>query len=296
MPFKPTKAGKVDTLAELRFPVLASPKLDGIRAVVHDGIVKSLSLKPIPNQHIQQLFGRPEFNGLDGELIIGSPTDPDAFNNTTGAVRRASGTPAVGFHVFDDFINPTHPFEARLKEVLRKSLNVPTIHAVPHILINNSDAMEQYINECLSAGYEGAMTRSLDGPYKFGRSTAKEQWLIKHKLFEDGEAVVIGFTEMMHNANEAKTNELGRTQRSTHQENMIPTGSLGTLIVQELDTGIDFEIGTGFTAKQRQEIWDDRFNWLNKIVKFKHQAHGRVNKPRLPVFLGERLRIDISDK
>ena len=42
----------------------------------------------------------------------------------------------------------------------------------------------------------------------------REGYLLKVKRFVDGEALVIGVTEPMHNANEAKTNELGRTARS----------------------------------------------------------------------------------
>ena len=46
--------------------------------------------------------------------------------------------------------------------------------------------------------------------------------------------------------------------------------------------------GTGFTDAQRNAIWDSRYDYLNKIVKFKYQAIGTVDKPRIPVFLGIR--------
>ena len=48
----------------------ASPKLDGIRCMIQDGIALSRSLKPIRNEHVQYILGREIFNGLDGELII----------------------------------------------------------------------------------------------------------------------------------------------------------------------------------------------------------------------------------
>jgi DNA ligase 1 len=56
------------------YPMLLSPKLDGIRCLIINGVVCGRSLKPIPNRFVQQLFGRPELNGLDGELIVGPPT------------------------------------------------------------------------------------------------------------------------------------------------------------------------------------------------------------------------------
>lgn len=47
-----------------KYPVLVSPKLDGVRAIVKDGVLLSRSLKRIPNLHCQKLFARPEFEGL----------------------------------------------------------------------------------------------------------------------------------------------------------------------------------------------------------------------------------------
>jgi DNA ligase-1 len=49
----------------LKFPLLASAKIDGVRALVKDGKVLSRSLKPIPNRHVQEMFGSLE--GADGE-------------------------------------------------------------------------------------------------------------------------------------------------------------------------------------------------------------------------------------
>ena len=79
----------------LSYPLLASPKLDGVRALIINGIVMSRSFKPIPNAHVQELFGRPEYNGLDGELIVGAPTDKDVYRNTTSGVMSQAGEPDV---------------------------------------------------------------------------------------------------------------------------------------------------------------------------------------------------------
>lgn len=69
--FRPMLATDAD-LGKLRFPLLASAKLDGVRAVVRDGVVYSRSNKPIPNAYVQQKFSR--FEHFDGELIVGDPT------------------------------------------------------------------------------------------------------------------------------------------------------------------------------------------------------------------------------
>jgi len=96
--FKPMLAGTAD-LEKLRLPLLGSPKLDGIRAIVIDGVVVSRNLKPIPNRRIQAIFGKNFLNGLDGELIVGDPTAKDAFRQTSSGVMSIEGDPDAMFHV-----------------------------------------------------------------------------------------------------------------------------------------------------------------------------------------------------
>src|SRR5688572_8614407 len=91
------------TGAPKMFPLLVSPKLDGIRCLVIHGVLVSRNLKPIPNKWIQGLFGQKKYNGLDGELIVGSDTAVDVFQTTTSGVMSIEGEPDVRFHVFDDF-------------------------------------------------------------------------------------------------------------------------------------------------------------------------------------------------
>ena len=45
----------------------------------------------------------------------------------------------------------------------------------------------------LNAGYEGLMLRDPNGIYKFGRSSVKENILLKVKEFMDDEAEIIAF-------------------------------------------------------------------------------------------------------
>lgn len=71
--FKPTLAVNAD-FTKIQYPVYASPKLDGIRCSIVDGKALSRTLKQIPNKHIFNQLSTTDLNGLDGELIIGSPT------------------------------------------------------------------------------------------------------------------------------------------------------------------------------------------------------------------------------
>ena len=96
---KPMLAAPVDSLDTLKYPLLASTKLDGIRAIITTDGPRTRSLKPVPNAHINSLLGTLP-PGLDGELGTGSPID---FRTTTGNVMRRDGTPDFTYFVFDIF-------------------------------------------------------------------------------------------------------------------------------------------------------------------------------------------------
>src|SRR5208282_1412349 len=101
MTFRPMLASHCKDTSKLRYPVLVSKKLDGIRATVQGGRLLSRSLKPIPNAEIQKTFGGLP-DGIDGELILGDPCAPDAYRKTTSVVM-SDEKPATGvrYHVFD---------------------------------------------------------------------------------------------------------------------------------------------------------------------------------------------------
>lgn len=292
MTFKPMLSGKApESLASVSYPVMVSPKYDGIRAVVRDGVVYSRSMKPIPNQYVQQTFGH--LNGFDGELIYGSPTAPDVFRQTTSAVMTIAGKPEVWYYVFDycpqhRVDDPWHQRIAHVKQDVHSKVIV-----VPQHACNNADEITKYEEWYLKEGYEGVMIRSPGGLYKEGRSTTREGTLLKLKRFSDSEAVVLGMEEKMHNANEATTNELGRTTRSSHQDNMVPMNTMGALMVRDIKTGVEFNIGSGFDDAERARWWRMNEQAKGTIVTYTYFAIGSKDKPRFPIYKGQRDRIDM---
>lgn len=293
--FKPLLASTLTDKLTLQFPYLASPKLDGIRCVIVDGVALSRTLKPIPNLHIQSLLGHSALDGLDGEIICGSPTDPDAFRNTTTVVMSHNKVEDFVFHVFDKYTHHENPFIDRLSEAEKivEAFNRPYVAVVPHRHIFGKEELDTYEAQHLELGFEGVMLRDPNGVYKYGRNTPKGHILIKVKRFTDGEAIITGFKEQESNQNEKQVNELGRSKRSTHQEGKVLTDTLGMLIAKDVKTGVMFGIGTGFSAEERQLIWDNRDAYTKKIVKYKHFTVGVFEKPRFPVYLGLRDPIDL---
>lgn len=275
----------------IRYPVFASVKLDGIRACVVDGKLLSRSLKPIPNHFTQVKFGKDELNGLDGELCVGPLYAKDLMQRTTSGVMCSGGVPDVKFQVFDYWTDAELSYNSRL-EILTQGFKLNSfssrnrhVELLEQKIVHDPDELLAFEETALEQGYEGLILRSPMGRYKYGRSTAREQYLLKIKRFADSEAVVIGFEERMHNANEATLDERGYTKRSSHQENLVPMNTLGALKVKDLLTGIEFSIGTGFDDAKRAEIWSSRDYQLGRTVTYKHfKASGVKIAPRFPVF------------
>lgn len=232
-PFKPMLASPAEDHL-IQWSVLASAKLDGVRAIVRGGVVLSRALKPIPNKNVQKRFSHLEH--FDGELIVGASNDPDVLRATTSGVMRVDGDPEVSFHVFDHVASPLTPYSQRYHELLLVKKPTDGVTVVKQTRLFDADGLREYETCVLDQGYEGVMLRRPDAPYKFGRSTAREGYLLKVKRFHDDEFEIVGFEEEMFNANEATTSELGRTKRSSHKANKIPKGRLGALVLKYGDT------------------------------------------------------------
>lgn len=291
--FKPMLAATLEEadLPALKWPLFASAKLDGIRAVVVDGVIMSRNLRPIANKALQARYGRKEYNGLDGELIAGDPCDPACMRSTTSAVMaRDSDSSMVRFHVFDCFSNSTFNFAQRNREGRQRQGALDGVVWVEQRSIGSPEALLEYEEECLALGYEGLMVRNGTSGYKFGRGTLSKQDLMKFKRFADAEAVVLGSVERQHNGNTATEDALGRTKRATHKANKTGLGTLGALRVRGLSgpyEGVEFDVGTGWTDEERLELWKND-NMLGLVLKYKYFPTGSKDAPRFPVFLSWR--------
>lgn len=291
---RPMLAGEVD-FEKLRYPLLASYKLDGIRTLIFEEAAKSRTLKIIPNEYFQRcIMQYPFLVGLDAETVVGPANASNAMQASTSGLMSAEGEPEFTVWVIDTYTNADDPYEKRYGNLCNYFVH----HTVPgfvqlleHKLIHNEEQLLEYEEEAISNGFEGLCTRSLDGKYKQGRSTTNQGWLLKLKRFKDDEMIVDDAEERMHNTNPAELDELGYTKRSTHKENLIPAGTLGALIGHDVITGELVRLGTGWDAQTAADLWSRHQSGTLRgtIVKYKHFAQTGVKaKRRLPVFLGER--------
>lgn len=272
---------------KLQYPVLVSPKFDGFRCLIHPGLGPvTRSLKPIANNYVRGKLDELKIPYLDGELLTVTNGKIDDFNTVQSKLSTRAGMPDFIYMVFDDFQFPNKPFTDRVMSYAEKLVNLDNnrVGAVIQNRADNEDELNEMYARHLELGWEGSMLRSLDGRYKFGRSTVNEGILLKLKPEDEGEGLIVGQYERMHNANEAKTNALGATERSSHKENMVGTNSLGGYTIAW--KGLEFDLGTGFTESQRVAFWTESRG--GAVVTFAYQGVGPNGKPRFPRFRGFR--------
>lgn len=285
-------------LNNLSYPILASPKIDGIRFLRpgNDG-ARSRSWKLLPNKKLQRLVENEHFAWLDGEVIVGEDAAaPGLFNRTQSAVMTADDQSPLTIFIFDHFYHQTAWFNNRtetakscVKEL--NELGIANVKYLQHIVLENPDEVLVYEQDALEIGFEGIMLRRMLAPYKFGRSTLKEQGLIKIKRFIDEEAEIIGFEELKRNQNEATKNAFGLQVRGHSIHGKVAANTLGKFILRNAKWG-KFACGSGLDDALRDKVWQNKEAYLGKLVTYKYQPHGIKEKPRSPIFKGFRSEVD----
>jgi DNA ligase-1 len=281
---------------DLKYPLLCSPKYDGVRAIVKNHVVYSRTFKPIPAKQVQEWFGNEDFEHMDGELIVGEATDFNVYNRTQSHVMALSKPNAdLHFYVFD-YTAPEYllrPFTDRWCH-LRNTVNHPFVHVVHQEFIQNKAQLLEYEDKILEMGFEGVMMKAQMGAYKNGRGTYKQGLIYKLKRFQDDEGVIVGFVQGKSNQNVQERDELGYAKRSTKKDGMVATETLGKFLVDF--KGNEIEVAPGhFNHEERKWIWEHQFETMGKYLKFRHFTHGVKDKPRFPRAIGFRDKLDMGD-
>lgn len=285
---KPLLASNFDP-EKAKFPYIVTPKIDGIRFVMVDGVALSRTFKPIRNRYIQKILSENLPDGIDGELTSGKN-----FQSTTSAVMSYEGEPDFHVWIFDYLF----PEEDEILPYYLRILNMPDIpESVPHTILSGTtvktqEEMNQIEESFLQNGFEGMMVRDPVGTYKFGRSSVKENIILKVKRFEDAEAIIIDIEEKMHNNNEAQLDAFGNIKRSSSIEGMIGAQTAGKIIAKD-EEGKIIVIGSGLNDELRKELWNNKEKYIGKLVKYKFFQHGVKELPRHPVFIGFRHEDDV---
>lgn len=240
------------------FPCVMMPKHDGIRCLVHPTLgVVTRDLKPIPNLYIQEKLK--DFVGFDGELTVGN----DDLEMIVSKVMSFGGKPDFTFTVFDMFDAVNKSFIDRIKTASNMIRFNKHVRITSYVIANNVNEVMAYEEELVSKGQEGIVVKSLNSPYKFGRSTLREGFAYKIKRFEDAEATIICVNE-----------------------NTVHFGIAGSLTVEW--KGIRFNLGNGFNREKAKWLWDNRYSLEGKKVTFKFSGYTMDGVPKFTSYVGIR--------
>lgn len=244
-----------------RFPLLATPKIDGFRFLKVGGRALTRSMRPVTNDHVRTWIEANLPDGVDGEITVG-----DNFHAAQSALAKRGGEPDFRLWLFDLVEGDLErPYALRANDLADAVTSSDRVTVLTPAWIDNQAQLDAYEAKALAQGYEGIMLRDPAGPYKCGRSTEEEGWLLKVKGFKDAEAVVIG----------------------TFPRSDAPRQLGGFICITD---GREFRVGCNPNVTQDSvaEAWRKRGSYVGRTLRYTYQPHGTYEAPRHPVFAGFR--------
>lgn len=277
-------------LERVRYPIDVQPKYDGIRCVLSNGTAMSRTWKPLPNLDIQTGLDHLP-SGLDGEIMVRAPGGGWLpFPQIQGFVMAETPDELDWVYmVFDDAEDPIRWYCDRYRTAHLKIAGSDhnRVQIVRGRLARNPDEVKAVYSELLAAGYEGAILRDPEGPYKHGRATLKQGWLLKLKPREDAEAEVLELLPLQRNDNPQQRNELGYAKRSTAKAGRRSVELLGTIRARVLNgrfAGKEFACGFRGTDAERAAMFAAGDALLGEAFTFTFSPDPGYELPRQPVF------------
>lgn len=311
--FKPMLAtDATKELDNIKYPKYASLKLDGIRCIFHPELgMVSRSLKQIPNKQLQEKFRvlteDAQRTGIirDGELyshkltfqeITSACMTKDFYDMktqkkilkqldgdkiaTVGHFAKLLGN--IEFCQFDS-VDPDR-YYTPLKD--RINHHVPegaSVQFVTQNLMHTREEIDSFFKTALDTGYEGLILRDPNSPYKYGRSTLKEEFMLKVKPFETEDLEVINVIERMENLNESFKNELNQSTKRNTKEDKQGTGIASCFEV--IYNNLLMKVTLTGTEDFRREIWENKEKYIGRIIEVKGMKIGAKDVLRHPTFM-----------
>ena len=262
--------------------VAVEPKLDGIRcfAIVKDKVATLYARSGKRITNFDETIGK-ELAELSDGCYDGEIMGEDFTSLMRQAYRKddvdLSGT---YFGIFDYL--PLKEWETKTAttscferyDLLAEILSGEEVEAVgmgSHIAIDKQylklvkrrylrptmDALRNYHDECVDNGYEGAMIKDPDAPYKFGRGYE----VMKYKAFHDVDLPIKQLLE-------------GTGKHS---------GKLGSVVV--CFKGVDVQVGSGFSDEIREAIWKLPEAFIGRVIEVRYQEVTPDGSLRFPTFV-----------
>jgi len=283
---------------------LMSPKLDGIRCIFIDGqmcsrhpeevtkdrpVVKPGQLKLIPNVTLQERFNNLKgFTKDTGLVLDGELYGPGmSFQDITHFVmsHNCSVPGDLEFWCFDVF-SPQQP-ELRASsrfELSCKLQGMSGLKLVPQTVVNRPDQIKRYYAKFREQGYEGAILKRIDSPYKFGRVTVKSGMGYKIKPYLTFDARVIGIVQATQAKEGGRTKDaFGKSCTSKKKGDRVPINKACAFLVDH--AGVPTKVTLAMKDPEKKYIWNHSDEFIGRMIEFKGMLVGAKNKVRHPVFV-----------
>jgi DNA ligase-1 len=252
--------------------VAVEPKLDGIRcfSIVRDGEVQMFARSGKLITNFESTLA-PELIKMGDGCYDGELMGEDFISLMRQAYRKDNVDTSETYLALFDYLplkewdsrDSKMTCENRYEELLDRlneddDLDLDLLRPVERDVIESDyntikDCHDEYVKE----GYEGAMIKDLNAPYKFGRGWG----VMKFKAFHDADLPIKGFEE------------------GTGKH----LGKLGAIVVDY--KGVTVKVGSGFSDDLRERIWDDQASFVGRIVEIRYQEVTPDGSLRFPTFV-----------
>ena len=199
----------LSAMQRLKYPVLVTIKKDGIRAIRLNRTLLSRTLKQIPNKSICERAAKLP-GGYDMELWNPVLTYDEVESIVMS--REHPRSSEIQFHILDSCAYDNATYEQRCWNILKdvSCWSVCPFEFTFPAWFDKPDLLFAWFRLAEIDGHEGICFRTPDSPYKQGRSTLREQYLVKLCRYLREEVTVVGLVEQMENCNRTRFSDWSR--------------------------------------------------------------------------------------
>lgn len=232
--------------------------------------------------YADEIYATVTYKGVDStgksKIVFGVGGDDDLsqpipktmnFKAITSTVRSTMTTPGpledqMCLYVFDivdptETLNQDERFEILEELFNRKPNQVDSIKRVETILIHKLSDVKKYHDVFAKEGYEGVVLRSRELKYECLKKNKKSKWMRKYKYFLDSEFEIIG----------------AKCDKGVDREQF-------TWICKS-ENGLKFYPKPEGTREMKWEWYDNRDDYVGKILTVRYQGLEESGIPRFPI-------------
>lgn len=144
-----------------------------------------------------------------------------------------------------------------ISSILTRYIDAKWIHVMPSYIVHDHIQLDNYLNDFINQGYEGAIVRLTDGQYY---PEKRSRTVLKMVVMDFAEATVIDVIPMEKNP------KLGKF--------MVRLADGQTMMLTP---------GLGYTEKIKQDLLTNKAKYIGTTVKYTHRGFSKEGIPRIAV-------------